>query len=560
MRAYRPAMRRATGYLTAGLLLLGLAGAPVPAANAANAVAGGPEHRVFVAYLSNAGSFVTTPQVMADGVDAALARWHAMAPATFGSSIRVGPPVPYAAPDPTARGCGVLSDERIDRAQFTAVEQAVGMGQAPAGVVEHLVIFVPFGCLSQGGGFNELGGTQGRSPTSGGDVAVVDRINGGDSVAGLTPLLVEYLGRNFGLGQGDVGCAPGTPCNRSYHSDCYSPLGMGPGLDLGTAARAGVGILEPGEVAALDWSAGPVDLVVSLRPRGESSGVRGLSVADPETGQTYYVDYRAFVGLDDHGSFVPGCTEGLVVNELTTQRATLLRPPVPFQPLGLSRTSWKVGESIQLSGAVRLDVVSLDPVDGAQVRVRITPGPQFDAVGSVKFDGAVAQDSSVGVKVKGFAPAPERYSYRWYADGVLLADPYYGDPVGTAWAHVPDDAHTLSVEVTAYHSGRSYVVARARSGVSKNLVRGSKRPVLRGKLAVGHRVKAVFHKKPQGPGKLKIRTRWYADGRLVATTKTRSLRLPPGVAGKRLRVVVIISGKEVVKAVRKSRSSRPVKQ
>lgn len=545
-------MRGAVGTLVGGTLLaLSASVLTVPDATAVEAP---PEHRVYIAYLAGS-TYNTTPEQMTEGVSAALDAWRAMAPTALASLETVGDPVPVAL---TSGQVGCEADPYIPahvESKYDVVKPLVGMGSPPPGVVEHLVLFVPFECLFTAPG----GATYGVSIASGGAITAVDGVQP-NSAKNLEDGLVRSFAHNFGIGDAGVGCPPGVrSCASVGNGDCYGPTGSGSRRVLSTAQRAVSGIIEPGEMVSVTGA--PADEVVTLGQREGTSGVRGASVYDPVTGATYYLDYQVVSDEPLDAGDQP-CPDGVVVSKVLEWRhetrivpRVAAQPPSPFH----DHLAWVAGDVIELSGAVRLEVLSIDQFEGARVRVVTTPVPPFEELGRVEMVGPIAEGLMARPVVVGMSPEPEWVQHRWYVDGAPLKG-FLGDPVETPILFpVPKGATTLTSEITAYHSQRGYAVVRETVHVTPMPLRLRQHPVLKGRLKAGKRVRATFRHEPPGVDRFRVTSKWYVDGRLVAKRDGRSLRLRGRWAGERIVVVLKVTGPERTRLVRRSRPSRPIK-
>lgn len=519
--------------LLAGLLVgppSGAAGARADVPEEPAAIAA--HHRVFVAYVTNRGSWSVTEQEIADAVDGALARWREVVPRAFLSLSRSGDPVAYAAsamPSASTR-CG-LDQTRPDQLAATLAEARTKVGAVPLrGVVDHLVVVVPLACTP---GLAMAHTEHAASLNEGGGLVVSEHRPASSPT--LQDHLFEEVGHSLGLGDALLGCPPGVEsCPRS-NGDCWSPMARGQSAaQLSTAHLAAAGILQPGELAVVGATA-RADRSFTLRPRGAPEGLRGIEVTDPETGRVYYIDYRSGTGADATvPPSNPPCPTGVTITELVPARWTLLVPKVlkDFTSLGHEGITWLAGDSAPLSRSLTVDVVSLDPDLGATVRVRVADPPRFNRIPKAELTGRVA-GRPVRVTVGRFRPAPARLVHRWYLNGVLVrgAD---GAPVESdRLLGRPGDR--LVGEVVALRPGRRRAVVRTASVVlvRELRIRGAR---LVGRQAVGRRLTVRFDKKHL-PEHLKVRYVWRVGGERLLVSGRR-LRLTPGMADRRVRVTL----------------------
>ncbi len=129
--------------------------------------------------------------------------------------------------------------------------------------------------------------------------------------------IAHEFGHNLGLGHADVHeCAndllvEGTSaqgCKDYEYEDLYDVMSMGfeyPGIGntnqlaaLNVTDKVKLGFLPSGDLSVVTAHS----TSVALAPASASSGIRGVQVADPTTGDTYFVEYRAGTGMDS-GAF-----------------------------------------------------------------------------------------------------------------------------------------------------------------------------------------------------------------------------------------------------------------
>jgi hypothetical protein len=487
------------------------------------------EHRVYVAMPTNLGAYPYTAEQAGAAVDQVLAWWRASLPGVFVSLTRVAGPVPYTAttiPD-ADHGCGTQSAAGVKEA-----EQLLGaVPNDRDGVATHVVVLLPPACA---GGVGQTGSAGMPTNTYSDSWSMV----GPHDLAGLPFVFAHELGHNFGFNHAQAPCAYGCPFPGNpliEYGDCWSVMATRIGV-VSTAARAQGGLLQPGELVSYDGSQGSEDQPVVLQPRSALTGQRGLEVTDPETGQTWYLDYRANTGLDT--TFTPsGCTAGVTVTTIADQRHTmnLAHPGVPM--LNPNTWSWGTGEVIQLSPNVSVQVGALDPVAGAQVQVRIQSPPPFKRVPRARISGILSRHHGgiARVRLERFSPRPTRLTYRWYLDGELIRG-LWGDADDVNRMSVPWEGGRLVAEVTAYRAGHRRAVVRTPAA---RVLRSLELPQARitGKLQVGQQVRVTFARRSTLPRGLKAIYIWRV-GDVRQPTQGPTLELTPGMAHDKIQVQV----------------------
>lgn len=499
-------------------------------------------HRVYVAVPTNLGAPSYTSQEMDAAVDEAIARWRASVPVAFDDMVRVGEPVPYVATVPATRPrCGIDGRDWVPE-----VRQVLGLGPADADLVaEHVVVFFPSACTGGGFGGN---GDEGGNSWSDGAVA----ISGGSDNVNLAQVVEHELGHNVGFGHANRVCGAGCPLAPApvvRYGDCYSVMGSGRGV-VSTAHRVVDGVVEPGELVSVDGDAGAVDRVVSIAPRGTSGGARGVGVTDSETGRTYYLDYRAPVGLDP----AEPCPAG--VTAMTVEgHETLLIPRTQQSPVDAASSMWPVGSVIPLSPNVTATVVAADPSWGAQLVVHHASLPPARGPVRPRLVGGLYRNGFVRVDYGRWKPKGARVDYRWYVDGVLQVRGS-GEPVPDRLFSPQARTGLLSAVMTIYAPGhrRTVVQVPARRLVGRDHL---PRVRVRGQAHVGEIVRAVVGKPKSVHGRWRVEYQWRV-GAARLEDDAPQLRLLPYMKGQRIsvRVTATWRGYELVTT---SRYTRPVR-
>ncbi|WP_150306522.1 cell wall-binding repeat-containing protein [Planctomonas psychrotolerans] len=290
-------------------------------------------------------------------------------------------------------------------------EASARMGVSKASWVQspskHLVVIVPSSC-GGGSGYGSVGST-----LTGGLVWV----SFSAPVAELT--LAHELGHNLSLRHSNsvecgVGMTEGVSCADSEYRDFYDVMGGGltvngdgsPNLmALNVTHRSAIAALNASDLASVRLPAGAGTAATShvLSPSSAPSGVRGLRISDPSTGEQYFVEYRSGTGIDAGSiyarSVFPGHAPGVRVLTLRSDKSSAVFT-VPAAN-GTTRNSYlAVGQSFtSKSGRVRIDVTAV----GSSATVGVTlgaavsatdPGPAVLRLGGTdRFDTAVRVSS-----------------------------------------------------------------------------------------------------------------------------------------------------------------------
>ncbi len=194
---------------------------------------------------------------------------------------------------------------------------AATFGRSPSyytnGGGHHLVVILPAACGAAGSTGTGLG-TIGSSVHQGG----LNFVSNESDVAVTT--LAHEIGHNLGLGHGNLSyCGTssfdeGSGCTVYEYNDVYSIMGYaleGWGNTLPALPAPQRDFLKgysTGEITTqVPSPSAPLSkMTYTLKPASDSSGLRAISVTDPFTGLTYYVELRSGSGADASAFYTNG--------------------------------------------------------------------------------------------------------------------------------------------------------------------------------------------------------------------------------------------------------------
>ncbi len=389
------------------------------------------------------------------------------------------------------------------------------------------------------------------STFSSGGVAMVRSLPG--RVSGT---LAHELGHTFGFDHSNIG---EQPFLNLYNVMSGGVAGVNELTTLSTAYRVGAGLEAPDEIRTVPIAdpTKPVVVTGTLAPRTAEEGQRAIAVTPPDTGKTFYVEYRDGLGQDAGSAYALGAPAqsyafrpGVVVEEIWRDvgHGVSLLPDRDNS----WRTSSVAGDTwLSPSGTVSISVETMDPT-AAQVTITYTPPPPFVVGGEVALDSDPTVGSTVTAVLAGTVPSPAEVTWQWLLDGSPI-------PSATTSSYVPtaaDHERRLSVVATAYAAGRLPIqVTSAPKTVLPGVgiwttppqpssaapgpgVLTGPRPTIKGKPIVRRRLTARTGTWPTGTT---FTYRWLADGKVVRKAVTATLRLKPALAGKRLSVRVRVA-------------------
>ncbi len=402
-------------------LTLSLVGAPsVEAAPAVAPQVTGTVHRQFVAAIDNKGALGQSDAALLGHVSTVGGFWKDESNGAI-SSLVVPATVKHYNTSVATTDCGLGDDF------FSLVEEAEAKfpGINPFAGTDQLVLFVPPACAS---GTTVGEGTVGSSFANGGALIVK-----AGSTSAIDGTYAHETGHNYGFQHANARRA-GTSLE---YFGIYDVMGFALNSPvnqlnaLSTAYRVFQGITDPGEVQdiPLGDETQPVHVTATIKPRSDATGVRSLSVIDPDTGEQLYLDDRSGTGKDagsayalngalDTGSGLLVFNRGVVIS---TPRGVGGLDDLTIDATGhmalITGRTWTNG-----SGTLSIHVTSADST-GAVVDVDFTPPTQdFTTVGTPVIGGDVAVGGAVTLDLGTWSPAPTVTKIRWTADGTPVAN------------------------------------------------------------------------------------------------------------------------------------------
>lgn len=408
--------------------------APVTAA----AVTTPKAHRAYVAVMTGRGSVEETDTQVAGIVDGLMSYWKTESGTAISSFTRPRGIERFATSTagPLSDSCGMATDpESVWNEAAGIFVQKYGVSFAE-GSGNHLFVAMADEC-------------SGTVPTDAG-VAGVASVGSDFSSSGpmsfslggiATQVGVHELGHTFGLGHANLDvCGSPAVCGDGEYFDLYSPMSLA--IDLGssvtspvldTAFRARLGVAGTSEVMRLSAADSSPARTVTLAARSSTSGIRGLQVLDPVSGQQYWVDYRS--GTDrDAGTFYAGSLgvgtsayrlrypRGVTVSTLTASGELALQ--TQRSTAGALGSFASGSQFVSPTGAVHIGV---GPVTGSAAGVTVTfapaaapaapaPAPGRFSAATPRISGTAKVGRTLKVKVGSWSPRPT-FRYQWFANG-----------------------------------------------------------------------------------------------------------------------------------------------
>ncbi len=487
---------------------------PAPVASATvtdpvEAAATPKPHHAYVAVITNLGPLPTDSAIESD-LNAITSFWDDEAGAAIAGFAR-SPVVKYASSAANPSTCGLQSKNWLDvwneaQAKFPGI----AFGRS---TTNHLVVLVPESCNPNGSvGIGSVGLGIGEGGWS------IVKLGNGALQTGA-----HELGHNMGLGHANLE-ACSTSCSVAPYYNIYSVMGFSvggpprftpPALD--TASRRFLGLAD--EVANVT---APGMSTFELKPRTNTSGIRGLRILDPITQAEYLVDYRYGSGRDVSAFFasskpldsyrygpgivitqyLPAEPTGQATKVLTRKDGTLYRAALGANDYYANST-----------GGVQLTVNALGATGAGVTVVRPTAAVAFD---NPTFSNLPRVLQPVSAVVTGWQPGTT-FTYQWKINGAAIA----GATSPTYKPTIADYSKNLSVTVKGYRKGflnQTHTSVNTTQTKVYAGILGAGTPTISGTAKVGSTLKV-------NPGAwtygTKLTYRWYANNAPISgATKT----------------------------------------
>ena len=488
-------------------------------------------HRAYVVKVTNQGDYGFTDAQLQRGVRSALARWVVESNGAIPDFSLVE--FKTATSTGTCLTGGNLYNQ-FDDELFPGVAFGNDSGN-------HLIVMQPMGC---GGGV----GTVGDSIADGGKLSF--DFNGNK---GLNTLLHE-LGHNFGLSHAQSTCSDGT-CEANEYGNYYTPMGAThlrmpayvPG-SFTTFERNKLDILSTCEAPTVALAPGRQTLTATydLAGRGTERGSRGLTVDDPQSDKTYWLDFRNGAGRDAQAYYAGTTTDpasnvkiGVTVEEQDSGSGAtrLLLRSVPGSDV--VRRAYQTGQTFE-RGGVRVQVgqsVGTGADQLAQVTVTLgdpdaSAGPALTPLqGGVQIKGLAAIGATLTAQTAGWTGGT-CFGYQWLDNG----RPIPGARFSTYAVPPSARGHRISVAVLGQRTG-----FQPRRVASPAVLAGrfkAVRPGIKGQVRVGGTLKAVTHLGRWSPRPTKASYRWFAGKKKIRGASKARISVTRAMRGKKIRVVV----------------------
>lgn len=455
------------------------------------------DHHAFIAVMRGVGSVEESDDEITDVVEDAASYWRAESDGAITSfDIEELAEFTTATDASTDDSCGMFDpwDVWWEAGLLFSDEPEVMFGVASR---NHLVVVMADECgIGPRGGVAQLG----AGLSSGGPLSIA---LGDAAVQAAT----HELGHTFGLRHANLDqCDQPTVCGTGEYFDFYSPMGGGswpedgdapfspPALD--SAYRWLLGLASDDEVPVVESRGEAVSRYVDLKPRSAFSGVRGVRVVDPVSGDTYFVDYRAGTHRDANTFYARYYGWQWQVDG--SPYTTYYRPGVTISLLSpdgeitlLSRRSAEAVEGslgadevfTTPSGAVTIATGVLATGWGADVTITVTPPPAAPSAppaapepapatlvaGKPTITGTARVGRTLRVATGSWSPRPS-LSYQWYANGRKITRKGTGK---TFTLTSRQKGKRITVRVTGRKAG--YVTASATSRATAKVGRAARK-------------------------------------------------------------------------------------
>lgn len=394
-------------------------------------------HRAYVVRVVNRGTVEESPAQVATLVSGITSYWMAESGGAISSFDIQGGVVDLtsSAAGTPALSCGMNTPDAVwneAKTKFPGVSFATSSRN-------HLIVAMADEC--------------GDAGTAGVAQVGVDLSSGGPMTFSMGSIAsqvgIHELGHTFGLGHANLDVCPDvTRCALGEYFDLFSPMALAvsgaaftaPALD--SAFRSRLGVANSGELPTMTTSG-----TVTLRPRSDASGVRGVQVVDPLTSERYVVELRSGTGRDA-GSFyaspswldVPVTYDpGVTITTISSGGALSLitrKVSPPYQGSFAAGTTYS-----SLAGTTQ---IAVGPVSAAGTTVTVTLGGQAPpppppsasptspsptaappvppapapvlAAATPRISGTAKVGRTLKVAVGSWSPRPT-FRYQWFANG-----------------------------------------------------------------------------------------------------------------------------------------------
>ena len=408
----------------------------------------------------------------------------------------------------------------------------------------HLVVLAPEACNGGGAGLGTIGSLQ-----AGGVIWV-------QSFAPILALtLAHEFGHNVGLQHSNASdctdvTVEGSACADKAYYDFYDIMGGGlyyadsTGFKSNTQLMA-LNVTQKNQLGALTTSDLPSVALAEgvsssqsafeLKPASATSGLRGLKVTDPRTGELYFVEYRDGKGMDSGSLYASGLFPhyglglGVRVLRLRTDgySAVLTRPSAG----SVSRAQFMQASQsfVSASGGLAVTVTGT----GASAAVTVDLAVAQDALTSATITGTTTVGSLLTAHAGTWGPGAVTLAHQWYRTGV----PISGATAATYALTGADAGTTMSVAVTGSRLGfDSAPKVSASTAVVAAGTLSSITPTITGTKKVGYTLTA--NPGTWGPATVTLGYKWYRSGVLITGATAKTYKLAAADLGKTMSVMV----------------------